>query len=1151
MNYTYNANKQVTKCVTTAYGDNTKKTAYTEYWNYLSGKNVLLNTIDRLGNKTAYEYTDSTYYIPTAVKQFADTENEQVTENILSSDKKVILSKKEHYDDRILITNYGYSTTYPGNVTSETLVEQKNQTETVLNTTTYAYNTDTGCAGEAYVTQKTISGTTYSSAFEPGAAVAATTNYTYYRDSGQVKTETIGTGQTTQYEYNKNGWITKIIYPDMTYKEMEYILTGNDNRIVTSHNGSYITTDYFDKLGRVIKQTESAGSISEKTLLTYMYMYDDLYSITDANGNKTYYLYDAFKRVTAQRRWSESSEILTSTIAYDDYNNTIRISTGGKSAITYYDIMGRVIKEEVNSGAGLVTRTTEYDEMGNLSVVTDPNGGQVSYGYDDRGNVVSVVNELGQETVYQYDAFGNITQMTTPGGSQTTYEYDSLGRNVKITDALNQSEYRTYDMLGNLAGTKDRKGQTAQFTYDSMNRLKMEARGGNPIFYTYDDFGNRKTLTDQAGGISYSYSYTYNNRLETINAPGGKSITYGYDDVGNVTSVNGYNGQTVSYQYDTANRLQAVSEGGTVLAQYEYHPFGALKKVTYPGQGTMEYAYDDAVRLVSAVNKLNDNTAVNTYTYTYDLNGNQLTKTDNTEQTTYTYDAANRLKSITEPDGTSTGYSFDANGNIMTKAVTHPAEYEYTFQQDGTEFTLGGIATHTVNYTYDKNNRLLQEREFIGGDGTDYAGLVEILRQYTYDANGNTTKRTTSGQVDAEVVEYTYDALNRLTQYKDAQNNVTTYAYNADGERVSKTQNGVTTNYYWDRGYISAETAGSSTVTNYVGVGGVFARKSGTQTDYLFKNGHGDVTAKVSGGVVTKTYNYDAYGVEKNPDANDTNPFRYCGEYFDSESESIYLRNRYYSPLSSRFITEDPICSGSNWYAYCSNNPIMFVDPMGLSPRGNSYYLVIFAGITQNEGSWDVGEAFKQQIREDNPNNTIHVLYIYPYDGGENDYVSDVGDVVKYGWSFNKSKIQEMAQAVKDNYWGDDYIYFIGYSGGGVAAVVTAERLDADGWKPYISGILRVGSPRYAVNQYWYNRVYDYIREGDIVPNSQVEPLYIGTKLKFKHPQQRILDLVGDGDNGIDKHLSYWATDASHTNALGVTNLTATAWAMSRVILRK
>ena len=35
------------------------------------------------------------------------------------------------------------------------------------------------------------------------------------------------------------------------------------------------------------------------------------------------------------------------------------------------------------------------------------------------------------------------------------------------------------------------------------------------------------------------------------------------------------------------------------------------------------------------------------------------------------------------------------------------------------------------------------------------------------------------------------------------------------------------------------------------------------------------------------------------------------------------------------------------------------------------------------------------------------------------------------------------------------------------------------------------------------------------------------------------------------KTLFYWATDASHTNALGVTNLTATAWAMSRVILRK
>ena len=138
-----------------------------------------------------------------------------------------------------------------------------------------------------------------------------------------------------------------------------------------------------------------------------------------------------------------------------------------------------------------------------------------------------------------------------------------------------------------------------------------------------------------------------------------------------------------------------------------------------------------------------------------------------------------------------------------------------------------------------------------------------------------------------------------------------------------------------------------------MGIGGTFARQNESNRDYFLKNVHGDVTAVTNGITITKTYEYDAYGVEKNPDANDTNPFRYCGEYFDSESESIYLRNRYYSPLSSRFITADThwnpnnmiygdykdkesktpdylaISQSTNLFSYCLNNPIKYVDTSG------------------------------------------------------------------------------------------------------------------------------------------------------------------------------------------------------------------------------
>ena len=84
-------------------------------------------------------------------------------------------------------------------------------------------------------------------------------------------------------------------------------------------------------------------------------------------------------------------------------------------------------------------------------------------------------------------------------------------------------------------------------------------------------------------------------------------------------------------------------------------------------------------------------------------------------------------------------------------------------------------------------------------------------------------------------------------------------------------------------------------------------------------------------GQVTKDYTYDAFGSEVMPVAGDVNPFRYAGEYTDAETGYQYLRARYYDANVGRFLTEDPIKDGSNWYIY-ANNPILYIDPLGLAP---------------------------------------------------------------------------------------------------------------------------------------------------------------------------------------------------------------------------
>ena len=79
---------------------------------------------------------------------------------------------------------------------------------------------------------------------------------------------------------------------------------------------------------------------------------------------------------------------------------------------------------------------------------------------------------------------------------------------------------------------------------------------------------------------------------------------------------------------------------------------------------------------------------------------------------------------------------------------------------------------------------------------------------------------------------------------------------------------------------------------------------NGEKSDYTYyvQNAHGDVVNLTDAdGAVIKSDTYDAFGVEKNIDDADTNDFRYCGEYFDTETGTVYLRARYYNLSTGRF----------------------------------------------------------------------------------------------------------------------------------------------------------------------------------------------------------------------------------------------------------
>ena len=163
----------------------------------------------------------------------------------------------------------------------------------------------------------------------------------------------------------------------------------------------------------------------------------------------------------------------------------------------------------------------------------------------------------------------------------------------------------------------------------------------------------------------------------------------------------------------------------------------------------------------------------------------------------------------------------------------------------------------------------------------------------------------------------------------------TYYTYRPDGLRHSIGN----TIHLWDGANIVADVNGNTITTYFRGINLIYAEKNGSQTYYHF-NAHGDVVVLTNAsGTKTKTYSYSAFGVEYNPGTYDTNPFRYCGEYYDTVSGTIYLRARYYNADLGRFTQqdgwefenpEDPL--SLNLYTYCWSNPVMYMDYTGQIP---------------------------------------------------------------------------------------------------------------------------------------------------------------------------------------------------------------------------
>lgn len=413
--------------------------------------------------------------------------------------------------------------------------------------------------------------------------------------------------------------------------------------------------------------------------------------------------------------------------------------------------------------------------------------------------------------------------------------------------------------------------------------------------YTYDNCVNGKgrvcSMADVSGTTSYEYSKKGQITKETKIIDGVTYVTqYTYDQIGNLKTMTYPSGRLISYNYANGRATSILNNAETLATNISYRPFGGMSSITYGNGLSGTVGYDNLYRIVSMVTGTFQN-----MTFADDANGNITGITNNidgTKSKSFTYDALDRLATATASGlWGSLAWTYDGAGNRLTE--------------------------NGNSYTYAPNSNKLT-----GANGISFG----------YDNNGNTTSQAARS--------YTYNQNQRLIQVVDGALTAN-YTYNGNGQRVKKNVNGTVTVFHYSLiGQIIAESGSAgNTKAEYVYLNGQPLAKIDTTGTYYYHNDHLGTPQKMtdSTGTVVWAADYKPFGEATATVSSITNNLRFPGQYYDAETGLNYNYFRDYNPVIGRYIESDPIgiLDGANHlYAYVGNNPVNWIDLLGLEPGG-------------------------------------------------------------------------------------------------------------------------------------------------------------------------------------------------------------------------
>jgi len=504
-----------------------------------------------------------------------------------------------------------------------------------------------------------------------------------YDERGNLLTSTDAENGVSAYQYNGDNQLTLFTNPIGD----QILLSYDDQGAMIAYDDGIVTlTNTFTPQGLISTSTDA-----QNNMVVYDYDADhNLSMFTDANGHSTQIFRDAAGNITSAI--DHAGE--TAGFTFDDFNRLLTATNEQMEVTTY-----------------------TYTPQGDIGTVTGPDGLLFTFEYDEVRNLTSQVDALNRETLYGYDVVRNLTSITNPNGSSVIYDYDVLNRMTDVTAST---------------------GEVASFEYSTLGKLDRMEDNDSLIEAQHDKMGRTTLITLNGGGThstqpaDLSYSLTYNDagQITDINQFDGTAVTYSYNARGDLT---GITTPEIDHQLtvDTAGRFTTLASqitGGVASGFVRgYTPNDQLETLDIDINGAPAFSFAISLDDIGNRTGITDNAGARTYTYdltgqlltashpdqvaeayTYDDLGNRLTSAFTTG--TIDYDAANQISQDSAFD-----YTFDANGNLITRTDLSTGDsihYSYNAfdqvvevdQQDNMAMTIS-----LTTYAYDAMGRRIMK----------------------------------------------------------------------------------------------------------------------------------------------------------------------------------------------------------------------------------------------------------------------------------------------------------------------------------------------------------------------------------------------------------------------------------------------------------